>query len=106
MATDEGAQNVPGAAVGWGWFDEKERQVDEQRNEDGYTREEMFRVYYQAFTTTQGQVVLRDLMKFRRTTFFDPARGFYDGAAQGFYNSGMNDLITHIERMMNLAGAR
>ena len=99
MATE----NVPGGAEGWDWFNRSEREVEGQRNEDGLSRDEMFRMYESTFGTSQGQLVLKDLMRFRRITFFDPSAGFYDGAAQGFYNAGLNALVTHIERMIAYA---
>ena len=103
--------NVPGSAAGsegWGWFDQAEKKVEAARNEDGYTRADLCKFYETTYRTKAGAAVYQDLARFRRVDLFDPALGFYNGAAQGFYLSGMAALINHIEQMiiMSKRGAR
>lgn len=94
------AENIPGKGEGWDWFKRTERSVEESRNEDGFSREDMYQLYERCFNTRAGKAVLNDLLRFRRAQVFDPTLGFYDGAALGFYNTGIVHVVTHIERMV------
>lgn len=91
---------VPGQTEGWDWFKSAEKQVDEQREKDGHEREEVERSYAVLFSSPLGREVLEDLARFNTVPTFDPVHGFYDGAAYGFYRTGMQAFDAYIRRMV------
>jgi len=79
---------------GWAWFDEAKAAVEKERQRKGEAREATKLAFEACFSSPAGQVVL-DYMKdwIEMADGFDPALGFYNGAAQGFYREGMRRLF-------------
>lgn len=87
--------------LGWDWFEKTERQVQEAREADAIKREELAMQYAAVMTTPQGRAVMADLMRWvMEVKGFDPDRGFYDGAAYGFFREGQNSMVQYIQRMI------
>jgi len=86
----------------WNWFDEAEEQVAQSNQANGeLNQQELQLIFAKTFNTDDGQIVLRNLMKFlTEVKGFDPALGFHDGAAQGFYMEGMRDMVAYVNRMV------
>lgn len=80
-------------------FDGQKREVDQQRERDGDTAEELRLTYRKTFSTKPGQAVLSDLTRYLTSASFDPNLGFHNGAAYGFWRDGQNNIIRHIIRM-------
>lgn len=92
-------ERVPsGGATGWDWFSRVEQGVADAREDAGEGgRDDIALVYHRLFSTPDGQVILRDLRRFREMVSFDPAMGFYNGAAFGFYRTGLATMVNFIE---------
>jgi TnpA family transposase len=86
---------------GWEWFDQVNTDLEPQRAQAQQRVDDLQLAYQQAFSTSAGEVVMADLRRFlTRVKAFDPALGFYNGAAQGFYREGQNSFVAYIEQMI------
>lgn len=85
---------------GWDFFDNMEAALQAERDREAADRDVLVAAYDKTFAGSHGQTVLRDLRRIiDGVPGFSPNLGFYNGAAYGYYRSGMNDLIRHIMRM-------
>jgi len=103
------SQPIPGRigdtdaeAKGWDWFDQEVDKITKKREaEDGLSEEDMARMYAKVFGGRYGKIVLNDLMRFvHGTASFDPALGFYNAAAYGFYREGIKQTPLYVLRMV------
>lgn len=93
---------IPGRPGTFNVFEDRvQEQVDAARlDQAGLSREDIATHYAKTFGTRSGRIVFEDLLRFAfGHSGFDPSLGFYNGAAYGFYRSGMGDLVNHINRM-------
>ena len=87
--------------MGWDWFEDIEESVEEARRAQQKTAEDLQRAFHATFSTPAGQVVLQHMRDFmNRQKRFDPDRGFYDGAAMGFYRDGQDSMVAYTEEMV------
>jgi hypothetical protein len=60
--------------------------------------------YLRVVESPDGRMVLRDLVaRFMQPAAFDPALGFENGAAAGFFAQGAQEAVKHILGMAELA---
>lgn len=71
--------------------------ADEARREWEESVAELDAAIAWIFSTPQGLRMKEWLLQVRRQPTFDPALGFRDGAAFGFFREGQNDILRQIE---------
>lgn len=85
---------------GWDWHEKTQAQMEEIRQAKAESAEETKMAFEACFSTPAGQVVLDYLRDWAlQADGFDPALGFYNGAANGFYREGQNRLIAFLFKM-------
>ncbi len=99
--SDQSTEAIPEMQEGWGWFDQANEPLKAKREEQtGLTQEDYEKVFARLFNRKDGQIVMGYLAHFIMSMpGFDPNVGFENGAASGFYRSGMQDLVQHMHLM-------
>ena len=100
MSDDKSTVAIPDME-GWNFFEKANEPLKTKREEKtGFTQED-FQVHFaQVFSGKSGEIVLSYLADFVMSMpGFDHTQGFENGAASGFYRSGMQDLVQHIYAM-------
>lgn len=86
--------------LGWDWHEVQLEQMEKIRAQKQEDHEETKLAFEACFNCPAGEVVLDYLKDWAlKTEGFDPALGFYNGAANGFYREGQNRLIAFILKM-------
>lgn len=100
MALAEQVDETKEHGMGWDWHENQKEQMEKLRREKAESVEETKLAFEACFNSPSGAVVLDYLKDWAlKTEGFDPALGFYNGAANGFYREGQNRLIAFIHQM-------
>jgi len=105
--SEQSTEAIPESNDGWDWFEKANEPLKTKREEQtGLTQEDYEKVFARLFNRKDGQLVMGYLANFVTSMpGFDPNAGFENGAASGFYRSGMQELVQHIHEMKE-KGAR
>lgn len=99
---EKSTQTIPELeGEGWNWFDQANEPLKQKREEDSGLSQEDYEAHFaKVFSGKSGEIVMGYLASYvMAMPGFDQTRGFYDGAATGFYRTGMQDLVQHIHAM-------